>query len=171
MWERKPRRGGVLRKASCWGERAPRVEQRGSCCRGGGNQDSTERREHPLFGGHCFWKPHAGPGPAALVQLGGFGNTELSGGALRLPRAVCQGWAITAQTSHWPTPNRDWEEPLTTPVVSPWCKITPETEGWLQKPKASRLVHGAAEIHRLLKESGPSEVGLFALETWALTKT
>lgn len=73
------------------------------------------------------------------IYLVKFENLQFRVLALALPWAVCHGWAIAAQTSHWLTQNRDWEEPLTTPVVSTWCKITLETGGWQPKPRAGRL--------------------------------
>lgn len=103
-----------------------------------GPGDSTRRQEDPVFEGRSLQRAHAGRGLGAGTRMpdlpGRVGKHQLSGMALPLPGLSVMG-AVAAQTSHWPTPNRDWEEPLTTPVVSTWCKITPETGGWQQKPR------------------------------------
>lgn len=110
------------RQAGAAGERGYRGRSSKAAAAGvEGTGDSTRSLDLLSLGSIASGSLAWGQGP---FYLGGFGNIELSGGALPLPRAVCRGRAIAAQTSHWSTPNRDWEEPLTTPVVSLWCKIT-----------------------------------------------
>lgn len=133
MWERKPQQRGVF-MGSCRGERDLRWDSEQLL-------QQRRARETPQGGGKvlCWSIAH---------QDGG-------GRALPLPGAVPHGWVVVAQTWHWPTQNRDWEEPLTAPAVPTWCQLAPETGGWPQNHRASRCHSGCCWNTAPVQRVGP----------------
>lgn len=122
-------------------ERTPRWEGGHPAGRGAAPDTSTEGgaagrrlqggRETPHGGGNVMLREASCGARSRAADRPG--TAQPSGAALPLPEAGCHGRVIAAPAAHWPAQNRDWAGPFTTPVVSTWRKIAPETGGWAHK--------------------------------------